>query len=202
MLLVVGERVHNPRLTAEKRLRWMSLWERDPLRCCLTIDGMSWGPTRDRLAKLLGSEPDKVVNLLWPDNKPGTWNAEEARKVAQKLRLFIEAPDKEVYLTTEQGNEEVVSQIVLCGTKVLDAWFPSMTEKERKSVWVPGHLWHWRGIWHMWMPHPSGMNRMWHDPKVVEAVKSAAAELQRLSRDKCISSERLFRNLARTVPTV
>ena len=176
MILVVAERVHNPKMPQDLVPKWDSLWRKAPLRCVWTVQGMCWGPTRNRLAKLLGRQPDRVVNLLPPDRACGTWDAEQARDVAQRLRVYLEGGDNPPTMRNEDGEEGYVTHIVLCGRRVMDAWFPEQPSAEAEQ-YRPGQVWEWRSIRHMWMPHPSGRNRQWNDPGIVESVRRGAVEL-------------------------
>ncbi len=175
MILVVAERVHNPKMPPEKVQKWAELWRQAPLRCVFLVQGMAWGPTRNRLAKLLGRQPDRVVNLLPPDSACGTWDAQWAREVAQRLRVHLEGGDNQPYMKDEDGVEGPITHIVLCGRRVMDAWFPQQPSPEAEK-YAPGMTWEWRQIRHMWIPHPSGRNRVWNDVENVERVQASARD--------------------------
>ena len=86
------------------------------------------------------------INLLWPSHEIGSWNRLEARAVVRAIR-----PDAEDY-----------DLIVLFGRRVCNAFIVPFEicnpHSQGKGIYLP-------------MPHPSGLNRMWNDPKVVEKVR-------------------------------
>ena len=88
--LFISEREYLPAISPTERDEHARKWAVDPVWCMLTSGAMNVGTTRQRLYDLLGIDSVNIVNLLPPDNKPGTWDSELARKNADTLmwRLY------------------------------------------------------------------------------------------------------------------
>ena len=170
MILVIAERVHSPSMPAAKVAEWAELWRKAPMRCMHIVKAMTHGSTRKRLEHLLCSPPNRVMNLLPPDSRCGSWNAAQARDVAQQFRKWLyEGRDPEI--TSECGQHGEVKTLVLCGSRVMDAWFSGAPPQKFLEI---GRSWRYRGISHMFMPHPSGRNRVWNDPENVLKMREGA----------------------------
>ena len=82
------------------------------------------------------------INLLWPSPIAGEWDAAEARRVVDAIRKDVERYDV----------------VLLFGRRVCDAFDVAFNVGERSGRYIP-------------LPHPSGRNRMWNDPRVRETVR-------------------------------
>lgn len=85
MIVAVGERGNWPITQVQAVQEWASVWLARPLACVLTCPAFPSREQRARFAASTGLRPDKWVNLLPPDTKPGTWDREDARVAALAL---------------------------------------------------------------------------------------------------------------------
>ena len=171
MLLVIGERVHSPSSSQAGISRTREAWRQHGLRAILRYPGMAWGPTRARLVKLLDRQPDKVINLLPPDNKSGTWNHFDAERNASLLDHWLNSGNMWPYITNEDGKEGQITHVVLCGARVAAAW-PERSIPCRE----PGTIWEHRQIRYLVLPHPSGRNRTLQDKKLLDLLEVSIKE--------------------------
>lgn len=164
-VLVVGERVHEPRLSAEQVERWADLWRRRPLDCVLRTPALRRGATRSRLEQMLGRPAPLCVNLLPPDRVPGSWEVAQSRAVASEL------------LEARREGRLLVDRVVLLGCRVAAAFGATWS-------WRLYSDFHWpdptepqeiQGLRVLVLPHPSGRSRLLNVPHVRGAVARAAA---------------------------
>ena len=87
-ILFIGERINNPKLSDRQVEWWRRLWERQTWDVAIRFNVR--GGCLGRLGKLVPElQQYRVVNVLPPDNKPGTWDkaiAEEMTAGAVLLR--------------------------------------------------------------------------------------------------------------------
>ncbi len=135
------------------------------------------GPTRARLEGVLGLPKEtQVRNLVWPDNRPGTWDADEARLSANHLREWLKDDGHLVDGWDEPPSREKVAGVVLLGRRVAEAWFADWDP--RTTCLLP-----WGGIYReaglpptILLPHPSGRSTTLNDPSVSETLRSVVRE--------------------------
>lgn len=151
-VLVIGERIHDPKQLGREG------WWRDRycssgiprIRHVLGMPAMTEGSTRKRLERMLGFAPDtKVVNLLWPDSKPGTWDETEAEVSARSLMSYL--------AENEKRHRHEWTGLALLGKRVSRAFsIPSFVEfGERLTIGPSGWEIHEEGPV-LLLPHPSG----------------------------------------------
>lgn len=75
------------------------------------------------------------------------------------------------------------TRMILAGGRVAKAMkmshLPQLEWKLRRVKFKAapeGTFWVWRDVWVARIPHPSGVNREWNDPKVAEAVRAFLLE--------------------------
>ncbi len=167
LFLVIGERVHEPLMEPTRVKRWRELWEQHPVRCMLTTPAMVEGPTRRKLEELIGRSPDKVINVMPPDNVCGSWQPKVAARYMAALKGHL-ATNRELF---DGEQKRQITRIMLCGARVHDAWNEQIGDLVTKKP--IGETWEWEGIRCLYIPHPSGRNRLWNDHKNVELVERA-----------------------------
>lgn len=168
MILFVGERVHNPSLSDESVERWRAKWTKmeTRTRCILSTAAMIRGPTRARLVGMIGEEPARVVNLLWPDNKIGTWNEMEAFASVMHLCEWL---TKDGWIDSSapiQKSRRKVQAIAILGRRAASAFMIDAQEPTMLSVFDAG-------VPAIVLPHPSGRSRYLNDPASRGRVRTA-----------------------------
>lgn len=138
---------------------------------------MRRGDIRTRMQTMMGLTPDRVVNLLWPDNKIGTWDTREARLSAHELWGWVVGDAK-----YEIHPHRRVAGLVLLGARVRDAFMPVLRHQIqvewgdiRTDDSVPAVL---------WLPHPSGRNRVLNDPAQREYLRARVALHRRVCEER------------------
>ncbi len=157
MLIAVAERRNDRGAPAARLRRAARAWARHPLACVLASHAMRQGPSRTRLHNLLGLRPDRVVNLLPPDRRPGTWDAWRAREVAALLGAWARAHAHE---------------LVLLGRRVAEAFGVGDLPFGAQAQ-VDG------GVRVLVLPHPSGRSRYLNDPRTRPRVRRWVARFVR-----------------------
>lgn len=160
MLLVIAERVNNRRLTDAKVARWRATWEEHGWKAAMLTPAMTHGASRKRLDQFLPGDKE-IVNLLPPDNKPGTWDAELARRTALQSVGWLTA------------NADVHG-VVLLGRRVLDTYCNLFRDTTIKQA----------GRRCVGLPHPSGRSHYWNDPEAMERVRAYVTEFENAQMDK------------------
>lgn len=167
MILAIAERVHDPRISDARVERWRNNWTGEHrLRCILSTPAMTVGTTRARLESMLGLRPNRVVNLLWPDNKIGTWDAFEAERSAMALVDWLDDTVFDVGPT--------YTGVVLLGSRVAKAYLGGVGSWG--MVTVAFHL------PTLVLPHPSGRNRLLNDETTRRRLRRAAKRFVTLSK--------------------
>lgn len=140
MLVAVAERLYarrfEPGFAEERR----AAWAEDPLRAMLETAAMPPGLCRTRLHSILGLDPDRVVNLLAPDEVIGSWEPTEARANAFRLAGWARPSG---------------ARCVLLGRRVAEAFNLGEVPFGMSSV-----AW---GVPCVVCPHPSGRSRYLND---------------------------------------
>ena len=150
MLIAIGERVNERKMSDARVAKWEETWKRLPLRAMLTTPAMVRGTARARLNRL--AAVDRVINLLPPDNRPGTWDQEFARDQARWLRSYL----------YEKDADSQWSGIILMGRRVTAA-FDGPQEFGFTTYVGP--------VKALVIPHPSGRSGFWRQPKIEEKVR-------------------------------
>lgn len=170
MILCVGERMHLPQKTDEVIKHTHMRWLTDTTRCILSYPAMSWGPTRTRLDKLLGRSPDKIINLLPPDNRCGSWDVELARECGQHFWTWLNGHRM---LHDEDGETKRVTHLFLLGRRVISAMPVTLGQGFGDCVFpcegrppVPTML----------LPHPSGRSRELNTPAKWDNMRTLVDE--------------------------
>lgn len=157
MLVAVAERMYDPDLSDREVSLWISRWWEDPLPMILETPAMVSGRTKVNLIKMIGFEPEQIVNLLPPDNHLGTWSRSDACDAKDVLRPWA----------IEEG-----VNLLLLGRRVIDAF--SRGAEFGTVICDPG-------IRMLCLPHPSGLNRFLNTPgmrkKVLGWVESFCARI-------------------------
>jgi hypothetical protein len=143
MIVAVAERRNAGDLTASEVAALRTLWDEYPLSSMLEAR-VPEGRFGAELFSLLGGRlPWGVLDLLPPDNRPGTWQQDTARSNAFRIAQW--APDHGAAL-------------LLLGRRVAGAFYFPM--------WAPlgeeGYL--NTGAPYLLLPHPSGRNRWLNSP--------------------------------------
>lgn len=73
MILVIGERVNNRGLTDRKVKEYRRIWSKWGWNAAFRLD--AFGGSLKRLDKFLPENGYRVVNVLYPSNKCGSWDA-------------------------------------------------------------------------------------------------------------------------------
>lgn len=168
MILCVAERLNDPAMPDEKVSRWAHHWRGEHrLRCILSTPALTKGAALTRLNKLIGLRPDRSVNLLWPDNRIGTWDAEEAALSAAALASWLKVG--------ADAEGEPVLGLVLLGNRVRQAF--GLRSEGWGSVYDVGDL---PPI--LLMPHPSGRNRLLNNPAFCARLRASARRFVRLAK--------------------
>lgn len=171
MILAVAERVNDPSLSDERVEGWRRYWT-GPRRLGFIrrTPAMTRGNTLARLKSLIGVRPDQVMNLLWPDNKIGTWDKAEARLSALVLREWLSAQP----CISTQSNVGDVTGVVLLGKRVVEAF--AMQHEGWGEIVDGGDM---PPV--LLMPHPSGRNRLLNDPALLTRLRRAASSFAKWS---------------------
>ena len=112
-----------------------------------------------RLARILGMQATEYLRAFERrDLLSGKWSAPEARVAANTLR----------------GELRDGEALVLLGTKVAAAFGYVYEPLTRHRGLVHGEV----GYEVLLIPHPSGLNRAWHDPAMAPRVRAAVNELR------------------------
>lgn len=147
MILVVGERVNNPTISDVAVERWRDWWEEHSWDGVIAVP--SSGGSLRRMKKLLGGRPYRVVNILPPDNRIGTWDRELAQRIAADAAPWT-------------AYQEQYDSIVLLGRRVSGLFFP-------KSEF--GYIGQIGKLPALCFPHPSGRSRWWNDKNAERRAK-------------------------------
>lgn len=162
-ILCIAERVNDPAIPDERVARWQRYWcGKDRIDYILSTPAMTRGSTMGRLHRLLGFKPDLVVNLLWPDNKIGTWDLAEARMSAGTVLDWL-------------FDDRTFGGIILLGRRVVDAF--GIRDREWGTT-VAGP----RGTPMLLMPHPSGRNRLLNEASFCSRLRESAGRFAALQR--------------------
>lgn len=171
MILAIAERVHNPELSDERVASWSYHWHEQRLRCILATPAMTRGGILTRLHNLIGCRPERVVNLLWPDNQIGTWDAAEGRRSASDLREWL---SHDPSLHTKEARLPVKG-VVLLGKRVVEAfglrhegWGAMMDGGDMPPILL--------------LPHPSGRNRLLNDESFRSRLRRSASKFATLAK--------------------
>lgn len=155
MILVIGERVNNRDLTPSKVQRWRQSWIRWGWKAALATEAMVRGQSRTRLDQIVLGEK-WVVNLLPPDNKPGSWDQKMARQMAAEAEAWL------------RGKRCPIRGVVLLGRRVGNMFMPGAAFGTTGRIGdIPVLL----------VPHPSGRNRFWNEAENVKKAKRWAKRL-------------------------
>lgn len=160
MILVIGERINDPLMKLDRVRTWKYMWRcENAIRFIMTTPGMVYGPTRASLLKLLGTEPDRIINLLPPDSKSGSWDIKLAEESANTLVKF---------LWTEEGKKW--DRVILLGRRVAEAFQYHTGKMEFGSDC------HLASSKILVLPHPSGRSTVLNDPARWQSYHQIAKE--------------------------
>lgn len=172
-LVAVAERGHWREQTSARITKLRRQYEQRPLAAILLWPCMEFGDTRRRFEKMIGdTNVDRRVNLLPPDNKPGTWDGRLSVAAATILLEWADDTD---------------SHLILLGRRVTDAFQEALGHRKSKKFPRPrnpipfgetfarGRL--------LCVPHPSGMSRAMNDPDVAAQITRAIEEFRTLTTE-------------------
>ena len=159
MILVVGERINARQMEDCRAAGWLDCWDRHGWDAAIRLEAR--GGSLNRLEGLLPEH--RVVNLLPPDNKCGTWDEGLARKVADQAIFYFGLP-------VSRGGPSDYEAVVLLGKRVAKAFFGSKVEF--------GHIEPIGKLFALCMPHPSGRSRFWNDAGARDKVRGWVRELR------------------------
>lgn len=156
MIIAVAERPHDPSLPAAEVLRLKRYWREDRTFAMIQYEAMPRGVTRNNLVKMLGFEPARIINLMWPDRRSGTWDRGEAAVSARHLSRWID------------GSPHVTG-VVLLGRRVGDAfgWKGMPFGFHLRTAYLSGRCSH-----EILLPHPSGRSRVLNNPTERQRIAS------------------------------
>jgi len=165
MILIIGERIHNSNLTLEKVANWRRIWMQYGFKAAVRTPAMEFGSTRRRLMSVLpelGTQNSLIVNLLSPDNKPGTWDVKMADFVLESFESWL------------LENMKRVDGIILLGQRVKSAVsFHYKEDLDKKNTLM--------GVPVISIPHPSMRNRSWNQEQVRQQLETFLWNTQILS---------------------
>ena len=156
IVIAVGERIHNPKLSARAEARLAADWK-PMLSPALRVVSS----TRTRWLAVGGDRVSYMFNLLPPCATSGAWNAALATKHAEEMLSY--AADQHMQYGAPEN-----ARLVLLGRKVERAF----TDAPRQwgTVYVVD------GIDCTTLPHPSGRCRVWNDTQAHARLRRALIE--------------------------
>lgn len=115
---------------------------------------------------MIGEEPGRIVNLLWPDNKIGTWDEVEAFASVMHLCEWLR---KDGSIRRDEWVEQPpqkVKAVAILGRRAASAFTIDAQEPAFLSVFDVG-------VPAIVLPHPSGRSRYLNEPASRGKVRTA-----------------------------
>lgn len=154
MILVIGERIYDPKMSNEKVYRWRRMWDKYGWEMAMRTPAMVYGSARKRLDSVLPGR-EWIVNLLPPDNMSGTWDDKLAQRIMLKCRSWVFGK-----------RERTITGIILLGRRVAQTY----QDYPFNGKLAFGEIEMISKIPIMVIPHPSLRNRGWNQEVVQEWV--------------------------------
>jgi hypothetical protein len=172
MILLIGERVHDKSLSSSRVAAWEHRWRQSPLRCIMSTPAMSHGSTRQRLLGIVSIRPGRpfrIVNLLPPDNRSGTWDDGLAELAALDLMVGMST-------WNQSDPADPLLGAFLLGRRVMETVVDSRDVDFGDEVDLCG-------IPALCFPHPSGRSHYLNDDDYrSRAIHWAEKFLRRISK--------------------